>query len=67
MCFDIETISKLENLFEYLIKNNSKFYFKKASRPISTYKLNVLLHVHFMPINLVVSEESLGGRSPREI
>jgi hypothetical protein len=44
-----------------------KIYFKKASRPISTYKLNTLLYVHFMPINLVVSEESLGGRSPREI
>lgn len=40
---------------------------KKASRPISTDQLNALLHVHPPPINLVVSEESLGARRPSEI
>ena len=30
----------------------------QASRPISTGKLNTLLHLHIQPINLVVSEGS---------
>ena len=39
-------------------KFNTKKY-GQASRPISTGQLNALLHLHFRPINLVVSEGPL--------
>ena len=39
----------------------------QASRPISTARLNALLHLHLRPINLVVSKEPLGILRSREI
>ena len=40
-----------------LLSEFNEFY-GQASRPISTGKLNALLHLHIRPINLVVSEGS---------
>ena len=33
-----------------------KYYSGQASRPISTARLNALLHLHLRPINLVIFE-----------
>ena len=40
---------------------------KKASRLLVQISLNVLLRLHSLPINLLVSEESSGGKAPGKI
>jgi hypothetical protein len=51
-------LNSRDRLTSFVLLSEFKEFYGQASRPISTGKLNALLHLHIRPINLVVSEGS---------